>query len=158
MPRITKKKANIAMIPKQKLKTPNPLVIFPPCKNLLSKCINYRTIFRFQQTNQSAEPLWKSLLKLGPGAGKFPPPENAVEIQSKQMNNKLSLAEENRARRLLDRLERISADSPWAYQASGIRASLAKGLSRGTLDRKDLLELINAGFQILEKAASEIPE
>ncbi|MCJ7733810.1 MAG: hypothetical protein MUP11_04600 [Anaerolineales bacterium] len=59
---------------------------------------------------------------------------------------------------LLNRLERISADSPWAHQASGIRASLAKVLSRGDLESHQLKTLLEMGFRILEKAAGEIQE
>ncbi|HDN04902.1 MAG TPA: hypothetical protein ENF27_03080 [Chloroflexi bacterium] len=59
---------------------------------------------------------------------------------------------------LLDRLERISADSPWAHQASGVRASLVKSLSRGETDLEQLSQLLELGFLILENAAGEIPE
>jgi hypothetical protein len=59
---------------------------------------------------------------------------------------------------LLSRLERISADSPWAHQASGIRAALAKHVARGDLDPRVLQELLETGFQILENAAGEIPD
>ncbi len=63
------------------------------------------------------------------------------------------------AKILLDRLERISADSPWAHQASGIRASLAKAFSRGETDVEQLFsQLLELGFFILESAAGEIPE
>ena len=63
-----------------------------------------------------------------------------------------------RTRLLLDRLERISADSPWAHQASGIRASLAKILSRDEIGSGEIEGLLLLGYQILEKAAGEIPE
>jgi hypothetical protein len=63
-----------------------------------------------------------------------------------------------RAYLLLSRLERISADSPWAHQASGIRASLAKSLSRKDSTRSEIEELLQQGFQILERAAGEIPD
>ena len=62
------------------------------------------------------------------------------------------------AKILLDRLERISADSPWAHQASGIRASLAKTLSQAEADLEQLSALLETGFFILESAAGEIPE
>lgn len=62
------------------------------------------------------------------------------------------------AKILLDRLERISADSPWAHQASGIRASLAKAFSRGETDGECFSQLLELGFFILESAAGEIPE
>ena len=64
----------------------------------------------------------------------------------------------NKSKLLLDRLERISADSPWAHQASGVRASLAKCLSGDNPDPEEIRDLLNLGYQILEKAASEIPE
>lgn len=62
------------------------------------------------------------------------------------------------AKILLDRLERISADSGWAHQASGVRASLAKAISREDPDLELLFPLLELGFQILENAAGEIPE
>ena len=58
----------------------------------------------------------------------------------------------------LDRLERISADSTWAHRASGVRASLAKALSRGDIEGDEFKSLLESGFQILEKAAEEYPE
>ncbi len=63
-----------------------------------------------------------------------------------------------KSRLLLDRLERISADSPWAHQASGVRASLAKYLNEENPPRGEIEKLLVLGYQILEKAASEIPE
>lgn len=62
------------------------------------------------------------------------------------------------AKILLDRLERIPADSGWAHQASGVRASLAKTLSSQDLDFERLSSLLELGFYIVEKAAGEIPE
>lgn len=67
------------------------------------------------------------------------------------------------AKFLLDRLEKISADSPWAHRASGVRASLAKWVSNDSqmIDRSNrypLDQLILLGFDILEQAAGEIPE
>jgi hypothetical protein len=59
---------------------------------------------------------------------------------------------------LLDRLERISADSPWAHQASGVRASLAKCLAGENCSHEKIKDLLMRGYQILEKAAGEIPE
>ena len=63
-----------------------------------------------------------------------------------------------RSQILLERLERISADSPWAHQASGIRASIAKTLGDNHPDLKSLNKMVEMGFEILEKAAAEIPE
>jgi hypothetical protein len=64
----------------------------------------------------------------------------------------------SRAQTLLDRLERISADSPWAHQASGVRASLARSINEPEPDLVVLDRLIRMGFEILEKAAAEILE
>jgi len=64
----------------------------------------------------------------------------------------------NRAILLQLRLERISADSSWAHQASGIRAALAKTISQEDHDARQLSDLMEKGFLILEKAAGEIPE
>ena len=71
--------------------------------------------------------------------------------------------QEQLAQILLNRLEKISVDSPWAHQASGIRASIAKLLSRKEFSlenpvTRDLEGLLKLGFEILEKAASEIPD
>jgi hypothetical protein len=60
---------------------------------------------------------------------------------------------------LLERLERISADSVWAHQASGVRGSLLKivqELEQGQeSENPELTRLVSYGFQILEKAARE---
>ena len=70
----------------------------------------------------------------------------------------LDITIRRKSRLLLDRLERISADSAWAHQASGIRASLAKCLAREDFVPEEIENLLLLGYQILEKAASEIPE
>lgn len=70
----------------------------------------------------------------------------------------LDITFRKKIRLLLDRLERISADSPWAHQASGVRASLAKRLASDTCSPYEIENLLDLGYQILEKAASEIPE
>lgn len=67
------------------------------------------------------------------------------------------------AKILLTRLEKISTDSLWAHQASGIRASIAKILSQEKLSlnnaaNRGLEDLLKLGFEILEKAAKEIPD
>ena len=64
---------------------------------------------------------------------------------------------------LLIRLEKISADSAWAHQASGVRASIAKILAReeirsGSSTLQVLEDLIRLGFEILESVAGEIPD
>jgi len=57
---------------------------------------------------------------------------------------------------LLDRLERISADSALAHKASGIRGALIKYMSSTDgLDIPDKELLISSGFTLLEKAAQE---
>ena len=78
---------------------------------------------------------------------------------NKFQNDKIS----EMAQILLYRLEKISTDSSWAHQASGVRASIAKIISRKDLSpagstREDLEILIRLGFEILENAAGEIPE
>jgi hypothetical protein len=63
---------------------------------------------------------------------------------------------------LLARLARISADSPWAYKASGLRGSLMRCLdeleaSAAATSAPPAPERLNAfityGFEILEKVA-----
>ena len=60
---------------------------------------------------------------------------------------------------LLERLERIPADSIWAHHASGVRGSLLTMLqqleSGRHADDPDVRRLVSHGFQILEKAARE---
>jgi hypothetical protein len=67
------------------------------------------------------------------------------------------------ARQLAARLERLSADSYWAHQASGVRGSLLRCLEQierggGQLGKhmKRLDQLMFQGYHILEKAAREI--
>lgn len=71
--------------------------------------------------------------------------------------------QEQLAKILLSRLEKISTDSTWAHQASGIRASIVKTLSREKLSlnsaaARNLEGLLKLGFEILENAACEIPD
>ena len=68
---------------------------------------------------------------------------------------------------LLARLERLSADSYWAHQASGIRGSLLKYVEAGGMEKsaraikpasgqeKEATALIELGFKVLERAARE---
>jgi len=74
------------------------------------------------------------------------------------------------ARMLVARLERLSADSYWAHQASGLRGSLLRCLEQvdlsqqgrgtdrapaaGTVDQLD--QLVDRGFEILVRAAQEV--
>jgi len=63
---------------------------------------------------------------------------------------------------LTHRLERLSVDSIWARRASGLRGSLIKALSAaeaGQPPTAELLDmLIERSFEILSKAAREIPD
>ena len=65
------------------------------------------------------------------------------------------------AKILVDRLERLSADSIWARRASGLRASLDKivwQIEHGeTIEWDHFKALISMGFEMLEKASKEIP-
>lgn len=76
------------------------------------------------------------------------------------------------AQMVADRLERLSADSVWAHQASGVRGGLLQVLTQsnkantandstrnadGQIFAKFEI-LLTEGFMILEKAAREIPE
>lgn len=74
------------------------------------------------------------------------------------MKSKITPQQQKLAQSLLYLLERISADSHWAHRASGVRASLAKALDDQTVPAERIGELIGMGFDILEKAAREIPE
>ncbi|MEW5939441.1 MAG: hypothetical protein AB1750_07260 [Chloroflexota bacterium] len=60
---------------------------------------------------------------------------------------------------LLARLERISADSPWAHRASGLRVTLARyheQLEAGRpINDRAVTRLVEQGFHILEAAARE---
>lgn len=83
-------------------------------------------------------------------------------VYNQPMNHKSPAELLSQARFLLDRLEKISADSPWAHRASGVRASLAKWVSpenkiSDQLNRHPLDQLVLLGFEILEQAAGEIP-
>jgi hypothetical protein len=66
------------------------------------------------------------------------------------------------AKQLISRLERLSADSYWAHQASGVRGALLRGIQRVEENRAALheltrlKELIERGFTILEQAAHEL--
>jgi hypothetical protein len=60
---------------------------------------------------------------------------------------------------LLERLERIPADSIWAHRASGVRGSLLRMMEQPEDGRDyegpELQRLISYGFQILESVARE---
>lgn len=55
---------------------------------------------------------------------------------------------------LISRLERLSADSYWAHQASGVRGALLRRVEAGDVedvntDLKSLAQLIDRGFELL---------
>jgi hypothetical protein len=62
--------------------------------------------------------------------------------------------------RLSDRLERLSADSTYAHQASGLRGSFLRYIERieagVDINETELDQLIEYGFKILRLAAEEI--
>lgn len=62
--------------------------------------------------------------------------------------------------RLVDRLERLSADSTFAHKASGLRGSLLRymhSLEAGEeVNDIELENLVGNGYEILESAAKEI--
>jgi hypothetical protein len=73
------------------------------------------------------------------------------------------------ARQLISRLERLSVDSAWAHQASGVKGSLLRRLEQieagdgkrsleksGDDEHGSLDQLIKVGFDILNQAAAEI--
>ena len=65
------------------------------------------------------------------------------------------------AKILVERLARLSADSIWARRASGLRASIDKTVGEiedgKEWNRERFDHLIVLGFEMLEKAAEEIP-
>ena len=65
------------------------------------------------------------------------------------------------AKILVERLARLSADSIWARRASGLRASLDKAVGQiengQKVDADHFNHLVSLGFEMLEKAAEEIP-
>lgn len=66
-----------------------------------------------------------------------------------------------KAKILVERLARLSADSVWARRASGLRASLDKAagqIEKGIMvDGDHFNGLVALGYEMLEKAAAEIP-
>jgi hypothetical protein len=65
-------------------------------------------------------------------------------------------------RLLAARLERLSVDSIWARRASGTRGSVLKAIERldagETLTAEHLDLLIEKSFELLRRAAQEIPD
>ena len=66
-----------------------------------------------------------------------------------------------KAKILVERLARLSADSIWARRASGLRASLDKAVGQiekgNNVNVDHFNHLVSLGFEMLEKAAEEIP-
>jgi len=74
----------------------------------------------------------------------------------------------NKAKILISRLERISADSVWAHRSSGNRGALLRWIDRYEIQSIDELEspnnrsldqleaLIESSYAMLEQAAKEI--
>jgi hypothetical protein len=68
------------------------------------------------------------------------------------------------ARLLIQRLERLSADSTWAHRASGYRGALIKYVEsleftpQEPLVIQEMDELIRSAFNVLIAAARQIPE
>jgi hypothetical protein len=69
----------------------------------------------------------------------------------------------NWIKRLIDRLEHLSADSIYAHRASGLRGSLLRYMERieagermNRDDQAQMDQLMEYGFEILERAAKEI--
>lgn len=60
------------------------------------------------------------------------------------------------AQRLVAYLERLSVDSAYAHQASGVKGALLRQLEQNEKQSKELIGLIEKGFEVLEKAAAEI--
>ena len=67
----------------------------------------------------------------------------------------------SQAKILVDRLARLSADSIWARRASGLRASMDKAVAQieagQSVDQEQFDHLVSLGFEMLRKAAEEIP-
>lgn len=69
----------------------------------------------------------------------------------------------SRAKRLVARLERLSSDSSYAHQASGLRGAILRGLDarkqEGSLaDPAWMMMLVERGEMILIEAARQIPD
>lgn len=64
-------------------------------------------------------------------------------------------------RLLISRLERLSVDSYWAHQASGVRGALLRRVEAGEsgsmqAERVSLEQLLALGFEMLEQGAKEM--
>ena len=72
----------------------------------------------------------------------------------------------DRAQMVIQRLEKLAADSAWQHRSSGLRGSLLKLVEKlemesSTADEQDRIQLeslIIQGLEILAGAAQEIPD
>ncbi len=53
---------------------------------------------------------------------------------------------------LIERLERLSADSPWAHRASGLRRALLRSLEEEAEGGRSLEMLMEMALRLLERA------
>ncbi len=53
---------------------------------------------------------------------------------------------------LIERLERLSADSPWAHRASGLRRALLHSLEEEAEEGRSLEILVEMALRLLERA------
>lgn len=86
---------------------------------------------------------------------------NSIVLQRGHLRQVKNTRQIENAKRLIARLERLSADSYWAHQASGVRGALLRqvdahprGVSVG--EKSKLEELMRLGYFILEQAAREL--
>ncbi|NPV74743.1 MAG: hypothetical protein HPY59_00050 [Anaerolineae bacterium] len=85
-------------------------------------------------------------------------------MNASQQKKTLRAAQIEQAVMLVQRLERLSADSTWAHLASGIRGAILRCISRlesggessDTAERARLQALTLKGFELLERAALEL--
>lgn len=76
------------------------------------------------------------------------------------MNQTLDEPYRKELEQLVNRLERLSADSTYAHQASGLRGTLLRHIERiengEQVNYSELSQLVESGFEILRLAAKEI--
>lgn len=76
------------------------------------------------------------------------------------MNQTLDEPYREELEQLVNRLERLSADSTYAHQASGLRGTLLRHIERIENGKQvnycELSQLVESGFEILRLAAKEI--
>jgi hypothetical protein len=76
------------------------------------------------------------------------------------MNQTLDEPYREELEQLVNRLERLSADSTYAHQASGLRGTLLRHIecieNGEQVNYSELSQLVESGFEILRLAAKEI--